>query len=1188
MKKTPSLLLVSLLSFQTAAHSASVDIFAPFGNNGVAGTDGDPAGDGGHGSTPETADASVSTTGINQDTVNSASAVGGLGGHGGRGGSGFDGSDLNLFAHAGSGGDGANGGDARASATTTANSSRAVSATATSISGSGGNGGTAGVREDILGNLGADGKAGDGGSARSSASASNSGAGSVNVFAGASARSGGDISPNNRLPSSDPLAVNVAPINSNAAGNGGVASLGVVYGESLAGGSVSVNGSIVGGDGGDLLNSTGGRLMNLTSGNGANAALTDAVDGSTTGNLSLIQSAQGGNGGIAHTLSGYGATGSGGGALSSLTKETTSQSLNVETRANAGQGGSFEVLNALLSALDGSVRGSDGATAVAHSSATNLGGNATALATATGGQGGHAGSRLEDMLAIAGDGGNAIATAYAESVGGRARATARQTSGNGGFSIAGSTHHRSGNGADSIMVDAVSGSSDIELILEQTATAGSAGSSTFEATRGGNASSSLTARNAGGGHIQGTVQATGGLSGGSGDNTNIGLTNRVGGAAFATANLTGDQRVNVNVRSTGGAGSNTGGVAGGIGGNGGIATLGLITGTSLNGGNVQVTGTATGGNGGESFTSRSGNGASVALIDTVDGSTTGQLILSQRAEGGDAFASATRTRNSLWGLAGEAFSSLTRAVTDSSSLQIQTTATGGDAGGSRRGRGLNLQGVAADGALATARSSATNTGGTSSAFSNATGGVGGVAGPSVTIGDFASGNGGNAFSTSDTSVFAGMSTSSATANSTATGGAGGEVTEVFSIGTNLTTEGGNGGHADSVALATINGTDINQFSSQSMATGGNGGNIVTAGPAQGGDGGNAFAQATSVFNAQSSVRQVTANATAVAGSGGSNTGGGFGGRGGDATAIAEVIGAANASSRARATAGNYGEGNVIGTASASALINSGSGSAVADIGRGNGLVTQLSVVAQTRGTSPLANSNVEASLSVGNRASSTAITSAPLVVNAIATTESSVAATELESVTRVSVLPDANAISQVFSGNSDVASNFDLNGGSDVLALMTIGALQDGSIISDSFSNDVRLSMDMSQLSTQQDLIFGFMNPVITGNGFDSMTFQIYQENNLVVDELFGDALSASSFFNDQTLNLGDWTQGLFSDLDLLFLIDFDISTEGDGFLFDVAYGNSSIGAGVVPVPAAVWLFGSGFIALLGFARRRK
>ncbi|NOQ89498.1 MAG: VPLPA-CTERM sorting domain-containing protein, partial [Gammaproteobacteria bacterium] len=30
------------------------------------------------------------------------------------------------------------------------------------------------------------------------------------------------------------------------------------------------------------------------------------------------------------------------------------------------------------------------------------------------------------------------------------------------------------------------------------------------------------------------------------------------------------------------------------------------------------------------------------------------------------------------------------------------------------------------------------------------------------------------------------------------------------------------------------------------------------------------------------------------------------------------------------------------------------------------------------------------------------------------------------------------------------------------------------------------------------------------------------------------------------------------------------------------------VGANVVPVPAAVWLFGSGLIGLIGFARRKK
>lgn len=56
---------------------------------------------------------------------------------------------------------------------------------------------------------------------------------------------------------------------------------------------------------------------------------------------------------------------------------------------------------------------------------------------------------------------------------------------------------------------------------------------------------------------------------------------------------------------------------------------------------------------------------------------------------------------------------------------------------------------------------------------------------------------------------------------------------------------------------------------------------------------------------------------------------------------------------------------------------------------------------------------------------------------------------------------------------------------------------------------------------------------------------------------------------------LGNWQLGDFSEL-----------ASGD-----VSYISGSVivaGAGAVPVPAAVWLFGSGFLGLIGVARRRK
>jgi hypothetical protein len=93
-------------------------------------------------------------------------------------------------------------------------------------------------------------------------------------------------------------------------------------------------------------------------------------------------------------------------------------------------------------------------------------------------------------------------------------------------------------------------------------------------------------------------------------------------------------------------------------------------------------------------------------------------------------------------------------------------------------------------------------------------------------------------------------------------------------------------------------------------------------------------------------------------------------------------------------------------------------------------------------------------------------------------------------------------------------------------------------------------------------------------------------------------------FFNPNTnpLGAGSWlvfdedTDGTFDSMSITMLLsdgfqgvldEADANGQGLGFHWTMSCGNDTI-EGVVPVPAAVWLFGSGLLGLVGFARRRN
>jgi hypothetical protein len=174
-------------------------------------------------------------------------------------------------------------------------------------------------------------------------------------------------------------------------------------------------------------------------------------------------------------------------------------------------------------------------------------------------------------------------------------------------------------------------------------------------------------------------------------------------------------------------------------------------------------------------------------------------------------------------------------------------------------------------------------------------------------------------------------------------------------------------------------------------------------------------------------------------------------------------------------------------------------------------------------------------------------------------------------------LPSILDTNIALAGNSNVISNFDVGGTSDILGLVVMGGAysDSGSGASKTYSSFVDWNLDMSLLGTQQDMLVGLLDPLSSGNGFDSMRFRIQMEGITVEDQIFGNIGTALSYFDDNTLNLGDWTVGLTGNLDMKFLLDLTTDDLGAGFAFDLVFGNST-GTQPVPEPSTVALRGIG------------
>jgi hypothetical protein len=139
---------------------------------------------------------------------------------------------------------------------------------------------------------------------------------------------------------------------------------------------------------------------------------------------------------------------------------------------------------------------------------------------------------------------------------------------------------------------------------------------------------------------------------------------------------------------------------------------------------------------------------------------------------------------------------------------------------------------------------------------------------------------------------------------------------------------------------------------------------------------------------------------------------------------------------------------------------------------------------------------------------------------------------------------------------------------SDIFGLVTLGgSYSEAGTGSRVYSSSVNYAIDLNMLvNPRQDLLVGLLDTRVEGAGFDSLSFQITRESVALVSETFTTVAAAVNFFDDATLNLGsNGFANVSGNLDLVFSLTLTSDDPGAGFYADLLFGNSTIGAGLLP-----------------------
>ena len=115
-----------------------------------------------------------------------------------------------------------------------------------------------------------------------------------------------------------------------------------------------------------------------------------------------------------------------------------------------------------------------------------------------------------------------------------------------------------------------------------------------------------------------------------------------------------------------------------------------------------------------------------------------------------------------------------------------------------------------------------------------------------------------------------------------------------------------------------------------------------------------------------------------------------------------------------------------------------------------------------------------------------------------------------------------------------------------------------GGTTSQTITDTIDLTVDLTQLATRGTLVAGFYNATALGTGFASLTFTLTGDGATLISQTFTTLAAANAFFTDHAVSLGSLATGALSGATLTLAATFTLttSTAGQGFYAQMIIGD--------------------------------